>query len=385
VSRSEALIDLAAIRSNTSKLKAMTQAQLLAVVKADAYGHGLVPSARAALRGGANWLGVAIIDEALELRAHGVTAPILAWLWTPGEEESVRRAIAGGIDLSVNSIWALEMVAAQSRALDTPASVHLKIDTGLSRNGVARDDWRDVLLAAAELVDQIDLRITGIWSHFAYADSPGHATIDRQLVAFEQALAEAVECGVVPSLRHIANSAALLTRPDAHYDMVRPGIALYGLPPVPGNFGLTPAMTLRAELALAKKVAAGEGVSYGHDYVTSSATTLGLVPLGYADGIPRAASSIAPLQLRGERFQINGRVCMDQFVVDLGAIDVQAGEVVTLFGPGIGGEPTATEWADLLGTIDYEIVTRIGPRVRRVFSDDAEDTDLAEFVEDSVG
>jgi alanine racemase len=366
VLRAEALVDLDAIRANLATLTAGTSAEVLSVVKADGYGHGLVEAARASLDGGATWLGTATIDESLALRADGITAPVLAWLWTPGEFDSVRKALDANIDLSVSSRWQLALVAQAAHDLGRRARVHLKIDTGLSRNGAYRDDWRELVgtVAREEAVDPV-----GIWSHFAYADEPGHPTIGKQLKAFRDALGVAESLGVRPALRHIANSAATLTLPEAHFDLVRPGIAVYGLSPVPqqGDFGLVPAMTLRASLALVKRVHAGEGVSYGHAYTTRRDTTLALVPLGYADGIPRHATNVGPVYINGRRFTISGRVCMDQFVVDVGDLPVTDRDEVILFGPGRDGEPRAQDWADAVGTIHYEIVTRIGARVPRTY------------------
>ncbi|MDT4904094.1 MAG: alanine racemase [Pseudonocardiales bacterium] len=365
--RTEAVIDLSAIRDNVASMAAGTAAEVMAVVKADGYGHGLVPSARAALAGGATWLGTAIVHEALALRAAGITAPLLSWLWTPGEAETVRRAIAADIDVSVSSQWQLDAVTAGVRESGYTARIHLKIDTGLSRNGCYVDDWPELVAATAKAQAAGEVIVVGVWSHFAYADEPGHPTIGKQIAAFRAALDVAARAGVEPQLRHLANSAATLTRPDAHFDLVRPGIAVYGLAPVAGDFGLTPAMTLRAAAALVKRVRAGEGVSYGHEYTTARDTTLVLVPLGYADGVPRAASNVGPVWVNGSRFTVSGRVCMDQIVVDVGDLSVSAGDEVVLFGPGSRGEPTAQDWADAVGTIHYEIVTRVGPRVQRTY------------------
>ena len=367
--RTEAVVDLAAIRGNVATLKAGTSAELMAVVKADAYGHGLLPVARAALDGGATWLGTAIVDEALVLRRAGITARLLSWLWTPDEAASVRAAVADDIDLSVGSRWQLDALAGHARDLDRPARVHLKIDTGLSRNGCYVADWPDLVAAAAKAEAAGHVDVVGVWSHFAYADAPGHPTITRQLEAFDAALTVAHRAGLEPPLRHLANSAATLTRPDAHFDLVRPGIAVYGLSPVAEQHGLLPAMTVQAAAALVKRVGPGEGVSYGHDYTTARETTLVLVPLGYADGVPRAASNLGPVSVNGERFRIAGRVCMDQVIVDVGDLPVSVGDRVVLFGAGRDGEPTAQDWADVVGTIHYEIVTRIGPRVARTYVD----------------
>ncbi len=367
--RTEAVVDLAAITDNVASMKAGTPAEVMAVVKADGYGHGLVPSARAALAGGATWLGTAIIDEALALRAAGITVPLLSWLWTPGETDTVARAVAADIDVSVSGQWQLDAVRAAAREAGRAARVHLKIDTGLSRNGCYVADWPDLVAAVAKAQAAGEVAVIGVWSHFAYADAPGHPAIGRQIAAFHDAVEVAARGGVEPQLRHLANSAATLTLPDAHFDLVRPGIAVYGLSPIEGDtFGLTPAMTLRAGAAGVKRVRAGEGVSYGHEYTTTRETTLVLVPLGYADGVPRHAGNRGPVSVNGTRFTLAGRVCMDQVIVDVGDLDVAPGDPVVLFGPGRDGEPTAQDWADAVGTIHYEIVTRIGPRVERVYA-----------------
>jgi alanine racemase len=366
VLRTEAVVDTDALRDNVALLKAATPADVLAVVKADGYGHGLVASARAALAGGASWLGTATIDEALALRASGITTRTLAWLWTPGEAETVKAAVAADLDLSVSSRWQLAIVSAAATELGVRARIHLKIDTGLSRNGCTYADWPD-LVSAVVKDDAVDG--VGIWSHFAYADEPGHRTIGLQIEAFRAALDLAKAAGLTPEVRHLANSAATLTLPEAHFDLVRPGVAIYGLTPVPqhGDFGLTPVMTLRAGLASVKRIPAGSGVSYGHVYTTQHETTVALVPLGYADGIPRAATNVGPVSINGRRFTVSGRVCMDQFVVDVGDLPVTENDHVVIFGSGRDGEPRAQDWADAVGTIHYEIVTRIGARVPRTY------------------
>ncbi|MDQ1744831.1 MAG: alanine racemase [Pseudonocardiales bacterium] len=368
--RTEAVVDLAAIAANVATLKSNTAAELMAVVKADGYGHGMVASARAALVGGASWLGVAMLEEALQLRAAGITEPVLAWLWTPRETEQLRAALAAGVDVSVSSTQSLELVVVTAAELGSAARVHLKIDTGLSRNGCSAADWPQLAEATAKAAATGAIETTGIWSHFAYADAPGHPTIARQIERFGEALDTARGHGVVPQLRHLANSAGTVTLPQCHFDLVRPGVAIYGLSPVPekGDFGLVPAMTLRSSIAGVKRVPAGEGVSYGHQYVTERETTLALVPLGYADGVPRAATNVGPVWIGGARYTISGRVCMDQFVVDIGDAEAGAGDEVVLFGPGTNGEPTAQDWADVLDTIHYEIVTRVGSRVPRSYT-----------------
>jgi len=217
--------------------------------------------------------------------------------------------------------------------------VHLKIDTGLSRNGATAADWPDLVTAAAKGAATGVITASGIWSHFVYADSPGHPTTAKQIERFGEALAVAQRLGVVPEVRHLANSAATVTLPQAHFDLVRPGVGVYGLSPVPerGDFGLIPAMTLRTHLAQVKRVPGGAGVSYGHQYHTDRAATLALVPLGYADGIPRSATNLGPIAINGQRYTVSGRVCMDQFVVDIGDADASAGDEAILFGPGRGG------------------------------------------------
>jgi alanine racemase len=368
VPSSEAVIDLAAVSANVAQLKASTPAEVMAVVKADAYGHGLVPCASAALRGGATWLGVAKLDEALALRSAGITAPVLAWLWTPGDVDSLAAAVRAGVDIGVSSVAALGAVQAVACAAGRTARVHLKIDTGLSRNGFYVDDWADAVAAAAKAQAGGEIAVTGIWSHFVWADEPEHPTNARQLANFASAVDVAEKAGLTPEVRHLANSAATLTMPAAHFDLVRPGVAVYGLSPIPSDgFGLVPVMRLQAEIANVKAVRADEGVSYGHAYRTADATTLALVPLGYADGIPRAATNVGPVSIGGRRFTVSGRVCMDQFVVDVGRLPVVAGDLAVLFGSGRDGEPLAQDWADALGTIHYEIVSRVGARVPRRF------------------
>ncbi len=365
----EAVVDLGAIRDNVRALRsAAPSSQLLAVVKADGYGHGMLPVARAALAGGADWLGVAFLTEALALRAAGISAPLLAWLVGPAEP--IAPAVAAGVDIGVNAGWGLEGAVDAARQTGTEARVHLKVDTGLSRGGATAEDWPDLVARAAKAAADGSVRVVGIWSHFAYADAPGHPTVAGQLAAYRDALEIAERAGVRPEIRHLANSAATLTSPDAHFDLVRPGLAVYGLSPVPAvgapeRFGLRPAMTLTSTVALSKSVPAGSGVSYGHRYITDRRTRLALVPLGYADGVPRNATNTGEVLVGGHRRRISGTVCMDQFVVDVGDDEVDAGDEVLLFGPGERGEPTAQDWADATGTISYEIVTRIGARVPR--------------------
>lgn len=363
-------VDLDAISANVEVLRAHAPASaLLAVVKADAYGHGLLPVARAALAGGAHWLGTALLSEAAVLRQAGVSCPMLAWLWSPGDPDLVE-CVSRDIDVTASSRWQLDALTAAAHAAGVRARVQLKIDTGLGRNGATAQEWPAVVEHARRLQDAGTIVVTGVWSHFALADAPRSALNAEQLTAFRAALEVVDAAGLTPAVRHIANSAATLELPEAAFDLVRPGIAMYGVSPggevgPPEQYGLVPAMTLRARLAAVKAVPAGQGVSYGHEYVTDRPTTLGLVPLGYADGIPRSAGGRGPVLAAGRIRPVAGRVCMDQFVLDLGADAAEPGDEVVLFGRPERGEPAAEDWARAAGTIGYEIVTRLGPRVTR--------------------
>lgn len=366
-----ATIDLDAIAQNVARLKERAgSAELMAVVKGDAYGHGLVPSARASLRGGASWLGVAQMSEALELRAAGVEAPVLTWLHTP--QTDFAPAIAAGVDIGVPAAWEIDAVAAAARQLGRTARVQLKVDTGLARNGAYGKDWDLLRDAAARLQAEGAVELTGIFTHFAFADAPQHPTVVAQQELFRERVQDAERAGLKIGLRHMSNSAATLTAPSAAWDMVRPGIAVYGHSPVPdigdaAHFGLRPAMSVTAEAAVVKRVPAGQGVSYAHTYTTSRETTLVNVPIGYIDGIPRHASNVGPVQIAGQRFTVSGRVCMDQFMVDVGDLPVESGDEVILFGAGDDGAPTAQDWADAIGTISYEIVGRVSRGLPRVY------------------
>lgn len=370
--RASCEVDLAALRNNVGVLRGFApSAQFMAVVKADAYGHGLVPCARAALAGGADWLGVALLQEAVALRAAGVTGPILSWLWAPGDPD-LTGCVRGHVDVTASSGWQLAEIVAAAEAAGVVARVQLKIDTGLGRSGATAQQWPQLVAeaVAAELAGSV--RVTGIWSHFAWADAPSHPTNARQVANLTEAAVIARAAGLDPEVVHIANSAAVLAVPSAHFDLVRPGIALYGISPggelgPPAQYGLTPVMTLRARLAGVKRVPAGQGVSYGHEYVTAQETSLGLVPLGYADGIPRHAGSRAPVLAAGRTRTIAGRVCMDQFVLDLGDDAAAPGDEVVLFGRADRGEPEAEDWGRAAGTIGYEIVTRLGVRISRTY------------------
>ncbi|RKS76148.1 alanine racemase [Actinomadura pelletieri DSM 43383] len=364
----EARVDLSAIADNVGVLRERARgAEVLAMVKAEAYGHGLVEAAGAALAGGATWLGVAKLGEALRLRDAGLTVRTLSCIGVPGEP--YEEAVARDIDLTVGARWLLDEIAEAAERAGRTARVHLKADTGMTRGGARGRDWEELVDAALKAEASGRVRVVGAMSHFACADEPGHPSIAAQISAFTAMVEYAEKAGARFEVRHLSNSAGALTVPEARFDLVRPGIALYGLSPVPqlGTFGLRPAMTMVANAALVKRVPADSGVSYGLTYRTLKETNLAVVPVGYGDGIPRHGSNLLEVLAGGRRRTIAGRVCMDQFVLDLGDDPLSAGDEIILFGPGDRGEPTAQEWADALGTISYEIVTRIGVRVPRAY------------------
>lgn len=365
-------IDLGAIAHNTEILcRAAGPAQVMAVLKGDGYGHGAVPVAHTTLAAGARQLGVTTLDEALQLREAGIGAPVLAWLISATAD--LRAAVEASIGIGVPSPEHLEAVLAAARATGRPAHITPKLDTGLGRSGITAAQWPQLLerLVAAEAKRLV--RVDGLMAHFANADSPGDPIIDTQVQRLHTAVAEARAAGLDCPVNHHANSAATLTRTDG-FEMVRPGIALYGLSPIDGeDFGLRPAMTFSAEVLLVKDIAAGHGVSYGHTWHAPEDTVVALVAAGYADGVWRLLSNAFAVQLRGQCFPQVGRVCMDQFVVNLGprtaggAVPggVQAGDRAIIFGDPATGAPGAADWAAILGTIHYEVVTAMRGRARR--------------------
>lgn len=359
----EALIDVEAIAANTRRIARVTETEVMAIVKADAYGHGAVRAARAALDGGATRLGVADINEALELRRAGITAPILAWLHAP--RVAFDEAAAAHIALGISSMDQLQAAAAAAGA-DRPTRVHLKLETGLSRNGIAPDEWNRVVAEAARWERLGKISVDGLFSHLSNTST---ADDMDALNRFTEGVAVAASLGVRPQIRHIAATNAALSLPAARLDAVRIGIGLYGLSPFDGrssaDLGLRPAMTLRAAVANVRRVPAGTGLSYGYTHRTANETTLALVPLGYADGVPRNASNRAPVMIGGKTFAVSGRIAMDQFIVDVGDHPVSIGDEAVLFGDPTLGVPSAEDWATAADTINYEIVTRIGSRVTR--------------------
>ncbi|MET1019556.1 MAG: alanine racemase [Microterricola sp.] len=365
-----AVIDLDAVRGNLRAIRsflgrdAAAAPLVMAVVKANAYGHGAIAVALAAQDDGVDWLGVADIGEALELRAAGVTAPILAWLH--GQDADFTAAIRAEVSLGISSLAQLRAAADAARALQRVASVQLKLDTGLSRNGIAASEWAEVFAAAREAELAGEVRVDGLFSHLSNASPADDAA---QCALFDRGIAAAESAGLSPALLHIAATAAALSLPAARYSMVRIGIGIYGLSPwgdaLPDGLDLVPVMTLTARVAAVRRVLAGTAASYDYTWRAARDTTLVLVPLGYADGIPRQASGRASVSIGGATHPVVGRIAMDQFIVDVGDTEVHTGDEVVLFGDPARGVPSAENWADAAGTINYEIVTRIGQRVPR--------------------
>lgn len=359
MNNAEIIIDLDAYRHNLELLrKQAPSAAQMAVVKADGYGHGMHACARAARETGTEWIGVATPAEALELRRAGDTGAILCWLAVPGAPFA--ELIDADIEVTASSVAQLnEILTADKRA-----RVQLKVDTGLNRNGAKGPAWADLVAAAASAQKWGQIEVTGIWTHLASAEQPEHEANTLQRTRFHEALEFARSAGIEPRWRHMANSAATILDPSSHFDLVRVGIASYGVRPAPNVEldGLIPAMTARARLAHVKEVNAGESVSYGWTWTADRPTRVGLVPVGYGDGLPRAGSNTANVGFSGTQIPVRGTMCMDQFLVDLGELPARAGDSVTIFGPGFSGEPTAEDWAVATGTIGYEIVTRLRGR-----------------------
>jgi alanine racemase len=363
----EVVIDLPALRANVQHIRSLVgQAKTMVVVKANAYGHGMVRSAQAALEAGADWLGVADIGEALELRAAGITAPVLAWLHAPAED--FESAVAADVTVGITSFAKLEAVARAGSAAGVAARVHLKVDTGLSRNGFAPADWSELFTRSLELQTAGLIHVEGIFSHLS---NTSEADDNAQQVEFERAVSLARAEGLTPELLHLASSLTAMTNPSMRYDMVRIGIAAYGLSPqddrTSASWSLRPVMTVRARVSAVRRVPAGTGVSYDYTYRTATESTLALVAIGYGEGVPRTASDSAPVEINGQRYRIAGRVAMDQFLVDVGDAPLALGDEVVLFGDPARGEPSAADWAAACGTIAYDIVTGIGGRLTPVF------------------
>jgi alanine racemase len=365
--RAQAEVDLSAIAANVERLKLHAGVPLLAVVKADAYGHGLIPVARTAINAGAQWLGVALLEEAMDIRGAGIKVPTLAWMVPPGSDYA--SAIESKIDLAVPSLAIFNEISLAAEKLKQRARIHIEVDTGMTRGGFL-EEW-ELFLESLLLSDNVE--IIGLFSHFARADEPGQAQNAAQLKRYIEMSDDLNRIGVEPEIHHLSNSAATLVDSSAHFDMVRTGIAMYGLTPDLEHLGtsahldLKPAMTLRAKLHLVKDVLAKTPVGYGATAITSEDTKLGVIAMGYADGIPRIAQD-AGVFVAGRRAPLIGRVSMDQLVVNLGRdSSAHAGDWVMVFGPGNEGEYTADDWGRASQSINYEIVTRIGPRVPRIY------------------
>nr|NLD41767.1 alanine racemase [Actinomycetales bacterium] len=360
-----ALIDLGALTRNVGLLRDRTDAEVMAIVKADGYGHGAVRSAAAAVAGGASRLGIAHASEALSLLGELPEVPIFSWIFGAGSD--LAPAVDAGIELSAGAPWAVEAIAAGARTAGRTARVHLALDSGMAREGARIEQW-DELVAVALAERRIE--VVGIWSHLACADEPGSHETVRQTELFIDAVTRAERAGATPEMRHLANSAGTLWHPETHFEVVRPGISLYGLAPDgsnPAEHGLSPVMRLEAELVSVREVPAATPVSYGGT-ATVGPTRLGTVPLGYADGAPRQASGRgAWVSVEGHRAEVVGRICMDQFVVDLGPESTaRAGDTVTVFGAG-PGDPGVDDWARAADTVNYTITTSLGPRVPREY------------------
>lgn len=368
----ELIIDLDAVAAN---LKTMSQhvtrsdgsrPLVMCVVKADAYGHGMIQVARKLESVGADYLGVADISEALALRNAGIDLPILAWLHSP--RENFHAALNAGIELGLANLEQLERVASAASAIGRVARIHLKIDTGLGRNGSSEADWPALLERTRELVSAGTVQTVGVFSHLSCTSEADDL---RQIQKFEDALEVARQIGVAFELRHLTASDGSLNYPQATYDMVRIGVALYGLSPFvdhsSADFGLVPAMTATSIVVQTKRVPAGHGVSYGYLHTTAAETTLALIPVGYAEGLPRNASAQAGAEvaINGQRFEASSRIAMDQFVVDVGDSQVSVGDEVIIFGDPKAGVPSADDWARASESINYEIVTRMGGRFSR--------------------
>ena len=361
----ELIIDLDAIADNYHNMRERAGgAKVMAVVKANAYGHGMVEVALKLEAEGVDYFGVADVDEALSLREYGIDTPILAWLHDPNDR--FVEALVADVDLGVANLEQLERIADAARVTGSEARVHLKVDTGLSRNGATLEAWPALLNAVAGLRGLV--RVVGIFSHLS---STGEQEDRAQIAKFDQAIAMAESAGIDFELRHLTASDGSLSYPDANYDMVRIGVALYGLSPFADHhsaeYGLRPAMTARALVTQVKQVAAGTGISYGYLAHAKKDTTLALVPVGYYEGLPRNATGNFEVSVNGKRYPIEARVAMDQFVIDVGDDEVKAGDEVVIFGDPAAGVPSADDLAEACDTINYEIVTRMGGRFKRTY------------------
>ena len=360
----ERIVDHSAIAHNIGILRAQSDAKLMAVVKADAFGHGAVEVSRSAIAAGAAWLGVATVDEALQLRRAGLTVPILAWLVDPWSD--LAAAIGLGVTVSCANVDTLHSVMAAASSAGRTADIHLELDTGMARAGSPGEAW-PALCAAARAGERAGkVRVSGVWSHLALATDPNWSSVEFAYAAFQRGVEVAKENGLSPEDIHLANSAATLCHPRTAFTVVRCGASLYGIETVVGRtHGLKYAMRAVSRLSQLRRVPAGTKVGYGHTYTTTRETTLALIPVGYADGVPRALGGIGEVSVGGRHYPIVGAVSMDQFSIDLGDAPVRLGDEVVLLGDASVGEPDAAEWARLVGTLPHEILTGLGGRMQR--------------------
>jgi alanine racemase len=359
-------VDLSAVAANTRLFADRAAGELMAVVKADGFGHEAAAAARTALAHGATRLGVTTIEEAVALRRAGIRAPILSWLNSVAADFTL--ASHEGVDLAVPSDDHLVAIAAAARDTGRRVDVHLHIDVGMARDGAEPSAWAALCALARHFERETLVRVVGVMGHLGCADDPGDISNMSGRRVFEEAVAVARARELRPSIRHLAATAATLTDRRTHFDLCRVGAGLFGIDPS-GTTRLSSALTLTAPVVSARDVSEGTSVGYGHTYVTSQPTRLVLLPLGYADGIPRGASGAASVLIRGFRRPLAGIVSMDQTVVDVGSDHVEVGEQAMVFGPGLHGEPTTAEWARWASTIEHEIVTGLGNRIHRTIVD----------------
>ncbi len=362
-------VDLDAVRHNVRTVAAtVAPAAVCFVVKADGYGHGSIAVARAGLEAGASWLAVALVEEAAVLREAGISSPIL--LLSEPKLEDVGLAVHHGLRLSVYRHETIEAAADMDTSRSAPVPLHLKVNTGMNRIGAAPED---VVGLAQAIARRPGVKLEALWTHCAVADEPGNEFTQVQLGRFDAVVSRLERAGIQPPILHVANSAAAIDHPSSHHDMVRVGIAAYGIAPSPalqGRLPLRPAMSLLAEVSLVKRVAAGESISYGLTHRFERPATVATVPIGYADGVARNLSRVGgEVLIRGRRYPIVGRITMDQLMVDCGDEVVDPGDEVVLIGEQGSDQITADEWAARLDTIAYEIVCGIGPRVPRCYQD----------------
>ncbi len=375
--RARAVISTDVLLRNFDHVREVCGVNAMAVVKADAYGHGVGRIAPLLREHGVEWLGVALPSEALALRAAGDTGNILSWLSTPGDPD-ISSCVVADVDLSVSSARELEEIAQAALKNNHVANIHLKIDTGLSRNGIMLADLAQIIPSLTESIDRGYVHLRGVWSHLANADHHNlefsTASVNQQVAVFNFALNILASAGLNPDLKHLGNTAGALWHPSTHFDLVRIGIGMFGLSPnadraTSGSLGITPVMHVQARISQVKEIPVGSGVSYSHTWIATEPTRVALIPVGYADGIPRNLSNNLQFAVNGLPVTQIGTVAMDQCVVNVSGLDsVAAGDIVDIFGPGLSGELTADQWAQHMNSVGYEIITRIGARIPKEYT-----------------